>query len=339
MYDHNEDELKRQSGFGAVGLGFMNGDLSDEEEDGHKPVPAQGNKHAVLIAATQYQPQAPAPIPLAAPRPGYPAPVSAIDLPRTPSANQQMSEIPPHLRNPPGDLNAPRVPPPAYNGQNTRTVPNAPHPLQPPMTPITPVFARPSPSPAPRDVKFSSDAIMRGNSEDALLPRRGDKGDDFWRRFSVIAKEDTKQPSSWLDKTQNGINRLSRWVWVVGMILLIIVAVAIGLWYYISHNSTSATVPKALGGSENETGGGESSSLPPGATSSPHVTPTNTVKDRRALPTPISDILGLMNLKSPEDIIHSNPLTGATPAAVNGSQNQSKLKKRHFARNRNHGLH
>lgn len=196
------------------------------------------------------------------------------------------------------------------------------------MTPITPIFARPSASPAPRDVKFSGDAIMRGNSEDALLPRRGDKGDDFWRRFSVIAKEDTKQPSSWLSKTQSGTNRLSRWVWVIGMVLLIIVAFSIGLWWYISHKSTSTSAPKAIGGSEDEGGAGEASTLPPGASSTPHVTPTNTVKDRRALPTPTGDILNLMNLGDLEDSL-----------TANGSQGHSKLRRKHYARNHHHGLY
>jgi hypothetical protein len=32
---------------------------------------------------------------------------------------------------------------------------------------------------------------MRSDSEDHLLPRRGDKGDNFWRRFSMVAKEET----------------------------------------------------------------------------------------------------------------------------------------------------
>lgn len=35
---------------------------------------------------------------------------------------------------------------------------------------------------------------MRSNSEERLLPRRGEKGDDFWRRFSMIAKEEKSKP-------------------------------------------------------------------------------------------------------------------------------------------------
>jgi len=65
--------------------------------------------------------------------------------------------------------------------------PSGPHPLQPPITPITPVFAKPG------VVTFSEPAthnkpIMRSDTEDALPTRRGDKGDDFWRRFSMVAK-------------------------------------------------------------------------------------------------------------------------------------------------------
>jgi hypothetical protein len=65
--------------------------------------------------------------------------------------------------------------------------------LQPPMTPIVPVFVRPSKSPAPRDIKFASEPIMRGNSEDMLIPKRGERGDDFWRRFSMVAHVEKTQ--------------------------------------------------------------------------------------------------------------------------------------------------
>ena len=67
------------------------------------------------------------------------------------------------------------------------SVPSTPHPLPPTMTPIQPVFARPEKT----AVKFNTEPIMRGDSEGTLIPRRGDKGDDFWRRFSMIAKEES----------------------------------------------------------------------------------------------------------------------------------------------------
>lgn len=142
-------------------------------------------------------------VPLAAPRPGYPAPVANLKISSpSPSASPsgrsaeppQMGQAPRALRvtRPQADMGAPCMPPPIYQTAVPRpSVPSAPHPLQPPMTPITPVFVRPSKSPAPADVKFS-ETIIRGNSEDNLLPKRGERGDDFWRRFSMVAKEEKK---------------------------------------------------------------------------------------------------------------------------------------------------
>jgi hypothetical protein len=72
-----------------------------------------------------------------------------------------------------------------------------PHPLNAPSTPITPVFARPSfqGTTADKKVEFAvkDGAILRGNSEETLLPRNTPKGEEFWRRFSFIAKEDPKR--------------------------------------------------------------------------------------------------------------------------------------------------
>lgn len=142
-------------------------------------------------------------IPLAAPRPGYPAPVANLKISSpSPSGSPliqpleppHMGQVPQALRavRPQADTGTPRIPPPIYQTAVPRlSVPSTPHPLQPPMTPITPVFARPSKSPAAPDVKFS-DPIMRGGSEDNLLPKRGERGDDFWRRFSIVAKEEKK---------------------------------------------------------------------------------------------------------------------------------------------------
>jgi hypothetical protein len=36
---------------------------------------------------------------------------------------------------------------------------------------------------------------MRGGTEDVLLPQRGEKGDDFWRRFSMVAKIEDRKPA------------------------------------------------------------------------------------------------------------------------------------------------
>ncbi|GBE82076.1 hypothetical protein SCP_0404550 [Sparassis crispa] len=66
------------------------------------------------------------------------------------------------------------------------------------MTPVKPAFIHPSNAPATRDVKFAEvqpRAILRGNGEETLLPRRGARqGEEFWRRFSMIAKEDNRKP-------------------------------------------------------------------------------------------------------------------------------------------------
>ncbi|KAG2155897.1 uncharacterized protein EDB93DRAFT_1222168 [Suillus bovinus] len=302
MYDQylvDGDYSNRQSGFGAVGLGFLNGDLSDDEDEDvlmHKPPMATESKQGTMNAS---------PIPLAAPRPGYPAPpVSALNLP-SPATSPEMRQIvqpPPALQplqpmpnalkvtRPPADMDIhqPRMPVPIYETPSPRpSVPNTPHPLQPPITPITPVFARPIKSPTPRDIKYTGDTIMRGYSEDNLAPRRGQKGDDFWRRFSIVAK-DEKKTSSWLIKTQNGSSKLSRWVWFIGIMFLVLIAAGIGIGWYISHKSPSNTVPKAIGGSANETMNPTSTHASVAASSSSlHVSPTNTVARRyEAEPTP-----------------------------------------------------
>ncbi|TEB20926.1 hypothetical protein FA13DRAFT_1644032, partial [Coprinellus micaceus] len=102
----------------------------------------------------------------------------------------------------------------------------------PPMTPIEPVFAihSSSSSQAPR-VRWNESAQpipMRSNTEDTLLPRWGEKGDDFW--FSMVAHSEEKAPggkgaSMWLRKTRSRTNRLSKWVWFIGLILRAIGAV------------------------------------------------------------------------------------------------------------------
>ncbi|KAG2342149.1 hypothetical protein BDR05DRAFT_367058 [Suillus weaverae] len=303
MYDQyldHGDTSSRQSGFGAVGLGFMNGDLSDDEDEDedvlmHKPPMATESKHGGNINAS--------PIPLAAPRPGYPAPISGLNVP-SPVATPEMRQIvqpppvhqPPQpmpnalkVNRPPAGIHQPRMPVPIYETPSPRpSVPSTPHPLQPPITPITPVFARPLKSPAQRDIKYTGDTIIRGGSEDNLVPRRGQKGDDFWRRFSIVAK-DEKKTSSWLIKTQNGSSKLSRWVWFVGMMFLVLIAAGIGIGWYISHKSPSNTAPKAIGGSANETMSPTSThaSVAVSSSSSLHVSPTNTVARRNeAEPTP-----------------------------------------------------
>lgn len=123
-----------------------------------------------------------------APKPGYAAPVSALTMPEpaaTPVGQQRAQQMPSQMRQQPSAV-AP------ISILQAPSVPSTPHPLQPPMTPITPAFARP-PQSANNDkggVKFEPEAIMRAQKEDLPLARRGQKGDDFWRRFSMVVKEE-----------------------------------------------------------------------------------------------------------------------------------------------------
>jgi hypothetical protein len=160
-------------------------------------VPSQ--PHSLQSAPNHHGPQ-----PIAAPRPGYAAPITALNLARaepsaTPVGRTHNPNSPlPHINNPfepePRSQYAMRVSP----------SPSTPHPLHPSVTPITPAFIRPSKSPGLHDggavnVKFSEGKaiprkpIMRGNSEETLLPGRGEKGDDFWRRFSMVAKDGSER--------------------------------------------------------------------------------------------------------------------------------------------------
>ena len=141
--------------------------------------------------------------PIAAPRPGYAAPIAALNLARleaavVPGGRQGGMPQPSRIQNPfelpfAGPGRGPGSPSPSVHSSTL-------HPLQPPVTPITPAFIRPaSKSPAPVNISFEEGVatprkpIMRGNSEETLLPSRGEKGDDFWRRFSMVAKEDSQK--------------------------------------------------------------------------------------------------------------------------------------------------
>lgn len=88
----------------------------------------------------------------------------------------------------------PRAPIPAFMPSPSPSPSLNPHPLNAPSTPITPVFARPSfQQDSEPKVQFADGVIMRGVSEETLLPRNTQKGEDFWRRFSYYAKEDPKK--------------------------------------------------------------------------------------------------------------------------------------------------
>ena len=96
--------------------------------------------------------------PIAAPRPGYAAPIAALNLARpeaavVPGGRQVGMPQPSRIQNPfelpfAGPGRGPGSPSPSVHS-------STPHPLQPSVTPITPAFIRPaSKSPAPVNVSF-----------------------------------------------------------------------------------------------------------------------------------------------------------------------------------------
>ena len=195
-------------------MGFFNGDMDDDDDSDDETLACPPDaKFGMKVDDKPPSPPLPAAtispnLQIVAPKPGYAAPVSALhdtlkspepslspverDRPEMPIPSPHMpSPISPSFSMPSPGLASPRaafIPP---------TVPSTPHPL-PPSTPITPHFARPRPPKTETsDVKFSDAAILRGKNEETLLPRRGEKGDDFWRRFSMVVKmEDTKKGQS-----------------------------------------------------------------------------------------------------------------------------------------------
>jgi len=211
------------------------------------------------------------PIPLVAPRPGYAANISALTL-----------NHPSPVATPVGRLHGDMF----DRGSPAITVPQTPHPLQPPVTPIAPVFARPNKASA---VKFAPDQpIMRGDKEETLLPKRGEHGEQFWRRFSMVAKVDNNRPSTWLTKTSGGQSRFSRWVWVWAIFLVSAIVGASVLGWYISRNNPSNGTPTAVGGKDNEqpvpvtTGTVVVGNL--GSSTRFHVSPTLTLANRAREP-------------------------------------------------------
>lgn len=258
--------VNRQSGAAALGLGLMEMDDSDSDDDDDRPAPA---------ATRAVRPTSPG-IPIAAPKPGYvtqPINLARPEPALSPSGRSEMVQLPSELA-----------------AQPPRTSSTEPHPLRAPMTPIQPVFARPKKvQPA---VEFQT-PIIRGNSEDVLIPKRGEKGDDFWRRFSMVVHEDEKKKpnektSKWLSKTQGGNSRMSRWVWCTGFMILVLIGAIVGFSLYFSrlHHSTVQTAPRTVGGQAgNHTLGPVDAKTHAGAsvvgsTTILQVTPTRTVARR-----------------------------------------------------------
>ena len=177
-------------------------------------VPSQASQPSVTVqipsqpASLQSAPNHHVPQPIAAPRPGYAAPIAALNLARAEPSATPVGRMPnpnsalPLVNNPfepPRPQPRPQYAMPISPVSPVSPSPSTPHPLHPSVTPITPAFIRPSKSPALQNegaanVKFTEGKaiprkpIIRGDSEETLLPGRGEKGDDFWRRFSMVAK-------------------------------------------------------------------------------------------------------------------------------------------------------
>lgn len=221
LNDFDSPEDPPQSGAGA---GNSVSQVPSHYRETPSIVPPTPSKHVLLAAAAGVGPKSPT-FPqtsrqIAAPKPGYVAPIATFDLAQpTPAAPSQRSPVtrklpppavnpfepqrPAQQQRPPQDpFRTPRqehFPPPQHgpyphmNRQLPRhgtptSIPSIPHPLQPPITPITPVFARPN-----KVTSFQQEQpIMRGKTEDTVLPSRGQKGDDFWRRFSMVIHEQEK---------------------------------------------------------------------------------------------------------------------------------------------------
>lgn len=258
-FNNQLQNSNRDSGVGAVGLGFLTAE-SDDEDDVEDVTLAPQDKHAALLSAATAAAARPSSPGLSAPPAAPPAAVS-----RTPPPNPALPTII-SSHGPRKDLHVvipgtaqptPRMPQPAFMSPPP-PYPNAPprnmspHPLQPPKTPITPVFARPLAS--EKGVTFDSAPILRGNSEETLLPRTTPKGEEFWRRFSMVVKDDhhkRSKRSTWLMKHETRNSRLSRWIWVLSIFLLMSIAGGIAIGWYFTHNS-SPSVPEALGGNEHD---------------------------------------------------------------------------------------
>ncbi|KAF9553229.1 hypothetical protein CPC08DRAFT_237770 [Agrocybe pediades] len=283
---------------------------------------------------------------LAAPQPGYAAPIAALNLgqltasagsmpvpPQAAMTRQQHSSMPgmsmpapvsmphphPHQHTPKGPPSTLQIntsiplPMPAHSPFTPLTpfTPGgapfdpsrvaSPHPLLPPVTPITPAFVRPVASnkgvrkggggapPTPKPVGFDESVFggKQGGGEEKErqsvetlddeqgypipAPRRrgsgdgagaghgnapggaGGKGDEFWRRFSMVVKERERgraagKESSWLHETLSNSSRHTRSISVVAFFLVVLIAAGIGCGVYFTRNAPGHQQPKVFGG-------------------------------------------------------------------------------------------
>lgn len=216
-------------------------------------------------------------VPLVAPRPGYATNISALTL-----------NHPSPVATPVGRFHGDTF----DRGSPAITVPQTPHPLQPPATPIAPIFARPKKMSV---ITFAPEQpIMRGEKEETLPPKRGGDGDQFWKRFSMVAKVENRSPSTWLAKTNVGQNRFTRWVWFWATFFVLAIVGASVLGWYMTRNNPSNGTPTAMGGKDNE------QPLPStsnsivvgnlGGSTSFHVSPTLTIANRAHEPSFTGDV-------------------------------------------------
>jgi len=257
----------RNSGIGAA---FLSGDIEDDDDESdysqHSPRQIIPRKNSLpshpAAGRQQQQPQ----------QSQKPSPLR-VDTDRRIQNPLQNSRSPPQqqqvypdrsLNQPPREAESnqyaqpiPRPPRAAFIPESpspVQTSPLAPHPLQAPKIPIAPVFASPSPSSLRRPgVKFSDSAIMRGNSEETLVARNTPKGAEFWRRFSVVVKEEQDtfnkpgQRSSWLKKNQSSASRMRGCVWITAIIIILGIGGLAALIWFMTHNQ-QPSVPKTLSG-------------------------------------------------------------------------------------------
>lgn len=172
-----------------------NRDVSEKHRQAPKATPPMSN-------ANTHQPLT-RPNPVPAVIPSVPSPRTNVVARTPPPMQHPMPRQAPGVQRPAAatlrvDV-MPRAPVPAFMQAPNQASPPSPslnpHPLNAPSTPITPVFARPA-GPSEGKVKFADNAILRGNSEETLLPRNTAKGAEFWHRFSVVANEGVRTRST-----------------------------------------------------------------------------------------------------------------------------------------------
>lgn len=290
--DKDQQDSRPNSGAGGIGMGLMAGDLDDSDDDdlprGGNTAPlksANAPLKSSNLRPAESQPRPsndsqrnnglsrPAPAAMAGAPGGRQGSYDRPQQHQQQHQQQQMQQNPIprgtgttgvqrpaaaalRVDVPQPAMPIPRAPIPAFMpGPSPSPSPSfIPHPLNAPSTPITPVFARPSfqAEPPKEKVKFKDGTIMRGNSEETLIPRGTAKGEEFWRRFSFVAKEEPKRKKSrWLRNTTRTNTTCSRFVWCISIVLLLAIGGAIGIGWYLTHNDKAAP-PLAVGGSANQ---------------------------------------------------------------------------------------